>query len=219
MHDIRSRTGRIPGGLRNPYGDQFRVAGEIVESHRDADGRCGSCDTAWPCKSWASAGLILAALSVPAADVEPQVWWPDRPDAPIGRVWTVPLSTWPLLWADLDTVLDAQMRAWRLPEVSPGRRRAVDHAAARLAQEIPSDGMALAMVRSESDGRTTGAGVWLLPSAALPSIHRADDLITRLHRAWAGGRPVAGNPPRLPLAGPEPRRRLSAPVPAPTPTS
>ncbi|WP_331733194.1 hypothetical protein OG948_60375 (plasmid) [Embleya sp. NBC_00888] len=211
----QARTDRIPGGPRDAWREQHRVADDVAAAHHDNQGRCSCCGAQWPCSPIASAALILDCVGTPAACAAPRVWWPCRPNSPLGRVWTVRLSTWQTLWADLDIVLDSQLRAWDLPEPERHRREALALAIRTLVTDSASGGLALALVRLGPATGATGAGVWLLPVEDLPPIHTADDFLARLHDAWTTGVPIAGDPPRLPLIGPAPARRPTAPTPAP----
>ncbi|WP_439681845.1 hypothetical protein [Embleya sp. MST-111070] len=146
-------------------------------------------------------------------DDAPRVWWPASPDAPVGRVWILPLTLWQTLWADLDTALDCQTDAWTLPRTPASRRRAVAEAAVAIVHRTTTTALVLAVIRLGPDSVPNGAGVWLLPDRELPSAQRAIDWLRGLRRAWDSGAPVAHDPPRLALVGADPAAgRVSAPV-------
>ncbi|MFE2865014.1 hypothetical protein [Embleya sp. NPDC059259] len=167
---------------------------------------------AWPCTPAANALAVISHFGFGPLDDTPRVWWPASPDAP-ERVWTLPLTLWQTLWADLDTALDIQTDAWSLARTPAARRRAVAEAAVDVVHRSAAARIALAVIRLGPDDAPTGAGVWLLPDTELPSSARTRDWLRSLRRAWDSGAPVAGDPPRLPLVGEEPTaRRLTAPV-------
>ncbi|MFJ8746849.1 hypothetical protein ACIRL2_46850 [Embleya sp. NPDC127516] len=138
----------------------------------------------------------------------------------MGRVWTLPLTLWQTLRADLDTALDSQTDTWDLPRTPSSRRRAVAETAFAVVDNTKVTGLALALIRTGLEDEPTGAGLWLMPDHELPSAQRAIDWLRGLRRAWDSGAPVAHDPARLPLVGDPPaRRRLTAPVWTPPPVA
>jgi hypothetical protein len=192
----------------------------VSRTHQYLDGHCKYCGVDWPCEIASSTATVFDAYRIATVDDAPRVWWPASPNGPVGRVWTLPLTLWQNLRADLDTALDSQTNAWDLPRTTSARRRAVAETAFDVANGTEVSALALALIRIGPEDDPTGAGAWVMPDHELPPVRRAIGWLRGLRRAWDSGAPVAHDPARLPLVGDPPaRRRLTAPVWTPPPVT